>query len=203
MAHNLDDIMSKKSDKDLIKIVTIDRDSNGPLAVAAAELELSKRKLNPNEYKEIQDVDLIEDISERKEEMDLAGKGLRFLNLIIDFFVVIISWVFLIFVLSVFDPTLTSSENETGTYFYFYFTYFLYYYLMERYYRKTIGKFLTKTHVINVNNEFPTSKEIFIRSISRIIPFDVLTYLFTLKGLHDYLSKTRVVKDVTKSKTAS
>ena len=53
----------------------------------------------------------------------------------------------------------------------------------------------TKTRVVNIDNsENPNFTRIFIRTISRLIPIDFLSYLFSSNGIHDILSKTELKK---------
>jgi len=73
-------------------------------------------------------------------------------------------------------------------------TYFLYYFLFEYCLGKTPGKYLTKTIVIDYYGELPRARRVFIRTSARLIPFDLISYLFALIGMHDLLSKTMVVK---------
>lgn len=73
--------------------------------------------------------------------------------------------------------------------------YYLYYFLFEMLGGQTIGKMITKTKVIDSNSDnHPSPFKIFVRTLSRLIPFDVLSYLFKSKGLHDFLSKTTTIK---------
>ena len=41
----------------------------------------------------------------------------------------------------------------------------------------------------------PEQSDIISRSFCRLIPFDRVSFLFTKNGIHDFLSKTKVVKD--------
>jgi len=72
----------------------------------------------------------------------------------------------------------------------------LYFIVLEFYFAKSIGKFITRTSVVLENGEKPSSREIIIRSFSRIVPFDALSFLGEGSyGWHDKWSKTYVVKD--------
>ena len=73
--------------------------------------------------------------------------------------------------------------------------YFLYYFLFEYLIGKTPGKFLTKSKVVTstMNGNY-YSLRILLRSLTRFIPFDIFSYLFTKRGLHDWISMTSVVK---------
>ena len=69
--------------------------------------------------------------------------------------------------------------------------YYLYYFILELTIGQTIGKIITKTRVVTVdNNEKPSFTKIFVRTISRLIPID----LFSSNGIHDSLSKTKLKK---------
>ncbi|TAH27746.1 MAG: RDD family protein [Cytophagales bacterium] len=70
-----------------------------------------------------------------------------------------------------------------------------YYFFTELFFSKSIGKFITKTRVVNDEGEKPSIAAIAIRSISRNIPLDNLSFLIFSLGWHDQLSKTRVVHD--------
>jgi len=58
---------------------------------------------------------------------------------------------------------------------------------------RSIGKYITKTKVVSVDGTAPTQKDFFIRNISRLVPFDGLSFLKQDGGWHDLWSDTRVV----------
>ncbi|MCC6727172.1 MAG: RDD family protein [Saprospiraceae bacterium] len=63
---------------------------------------------------------------------------------------------------------------------------------------RTIGKFLTKTKVVDINGQAPDFSSVLIRSLSRLVPFEALSFLGKDPiGWHDKWSKTRVVEDKT------
>ncbi len=71
----------------------------------------------------------------------------------------------------------------------------LYYNLFELFFSVTIGKLITNTVVVDRNGKKPSTDEILMRSICRLIPFEILSFLGTPgKGWHDAISKTYVVK---------
>jgi len=73
--------------------------------------------------------------------------------------------------------------------------YFLYYFLFEYFTGQTIGKMITKSKVISSNgNKDYYFIRIFIRTLTRFIPIDIISYLFTIRGLHDLFSMTSVIK---------
>ena len=72
--------------------------------------------------------------------------------------------------------------------------YLTYYSVLEFYFHRTLGKFLTRTQVVNADGGKITFLTIFKRTISRLIPIDIFYYLFSRIGLHDRLSNTLVIK---------
>jgi uncharacterized RDD family membrane protein YckC len=72
---------------------------------------------------------------------------------------------------------------------------FLYYFLTEVYFSRTLAKLVTRTIVVKSDGSKPTIKMIFIRTICRFIPFEALSYLGTVsRGWHDGISGSYVVK---------
>jgi uncharacterized RDD family membrane protein YckC len=187
MNNQFSTVMSQKSDEQLIKIVTVERSKFNPIAIEAAEIEIEKRKINPIEIQQVKEKakEEVEQIKEVK--INEVGSSIRFLNFIIDMLAIsIIHFI-------IFNIINTSSQK-------IYLTVsiliiFLYYFAMEIKFQKTVGKFITRTKVVNVNGNKPIAIDIFSRTIYRFIPFDRLSYLFVKHGFHDYLSRTRVIKD--------
>ena len=71
---------------------------------------------------------------------------------------------------------------------------------MEHRYQKTIGKFITKTKVVNLDGEKASLGKIVIRTFCRFLPIDWISYFFTKRGFHDYLSETKVIKELSINK---
>lgn len=72
---------------------------------------------------------------------------------------------------------------------------FLYYFLTETYFSRTFAKYFTKTIVITKDGSRPNKRTISIRTLSRFIPLEALTFLGTnVRGLHDLFSDTYVVR---------
>lgn len=69
-----------------------------------------------------------------------------------------------------------------------------YYFIMEATTGRTIGKLVTRTRVVMEDGSKPTTNAIAKRTLSRLIPFEAFTFFGDSPGLHDRLSKTRVVK---------
>lgn len=73
----------------------------------------------------------------------------------------------------------------------------IYYTLMESFLQgKSLGKYVTKTRVVTHEGYQPELYTILVRSLSRVVPFDALSFLFKEPGgWHDEWSKTYVVED--------
>ncbi|HEY4616861.1 MAG TPA: RDD family protein [Flavobacterium sp.] len=132
-----------------------------------------------------------------------ATQGQRFLNFIIDLifiYIIILSIGTTIklvsdatnnFAISTWVKTMSKKEIV----FYCMMITFLYYFLTETYFSRTIAKLITKTVVIKKDGSKPSTKMFLIRALSRFIPFEPFSYLKVLpRGWHDTLSDTYVVK---------
>ncbi len=139
--------------------------------------------------------------------MDLVDKSQnvsklrRFLGFLADFFVVVI-FVYLLGVIANFlIRHIELIYLEVTAMLLTVAFFFAYYILLEYYFQKTVGKFLTGTRVV-YDARLPDSTDapgrpplgaVVKRTFARLIPIDPFTCLFSRKGLHDRLSKTRVV----------
>lgn len=129
-----------------------------------------------------------------KEFTDASGTQ-RLGNYIIDILFTSISLLILGSVLGdFFSGGLLEDDSEFGVNLFFYFFYIFAMFLFENFTGKTPGKYLTRTHVITVEGEKPTTAQYFGRNLARLIPFEPLSFLFG-RGWHDSVSKTRVVLD--------
>ncbi|TLX72594.1 RDD family protein [Labilibacter sediminis] len=117
--------------------------------------------------------------------MNQIHKGIRVANGIIDIMIVSIISSILVIVLEVIgDPRLMFSLVCVA-----------YYFILEVSLGRTVGKLITGTKVVNMNNEKPGFWRILLRSVLRLYPFDSASYLFgNEQGAHDLLSRTRLVK---------
>jgi len=70
----------------------------------------------------------------------------------------------------------------------------VYYGLFETVSMRTLGKYATNTMVVNRDGTTPDSMRIFLRTLCRLIPFEVLSFLGRPSiGWHDSLSQTLVI----------
>lgn len=194
MENKFKDVMFQKSDEQLIKIVSVDSKDYDPLAVEAAQQELNDRNISASEIEEVKQTTLVQKKKEKEVKYILAGQLTRLLILIIDvfvYFILVIIFTFIIAFVSIFID-LNLDSNVMGLIVSI-LTYLLYYIIFEASFQKTIGKMITNTRVVMDNGDKPSVLTIIARTFYRLIPFDWATYLFNSVGLHDSLSKTRVI----------
>ena len=203
MSTDFKDVMSKRTDEELIKIVTVDRNGYQPLAVAAAEEEIKNRNIDIEKVEQVES-EFNAEIEEKKHLNDKTVSSLiRFVHFIIDTIAWIIATFVSVFLLGVLLKILSISLNDEFAREYamsfglaiYIITYICYYYIMEVKYQKTVAKFITKTKVVTNNGSKPNEKDILARTLFRLIPFDRISFLFTQNGFHDRLSNTRIIKD--------
>ncbi|HKK05978.1 MAG TPA: RDD family protein [Gammaproteobacteria bacterium] len=70
-----------------------------------------------------------------------------------------------------------------------------YYTLLESLTGRTVGKWMTGTMVVNVRGTKASFMQVLGRSLSRLVPFEFVTFLGEDgRGLHDRLARTYVVR---------
>ena len=124
-----------------------------------------------------------------------ADKGKRFLNYLIDIIFLFTLIIFILVILYLIIPNTYDSlfDNDLSINLVSYAVTILYYFLIETTTKgRSIGKFISDTKVVKIDGSEPTTKDYFVRSICRIIPFEPLSFLFGA-GFHDTISKTTVV----------
>jgi uncharacterized RDD family membrane protein YckC len=189
------DVMAKRTDEELIKIVTVDRGEYQPEGVKAAEEELKKRNVDYIKIEQVK-AELTAKIEERKEfDSRKVSSLIRFTNFIFDTIAYIVLTLIFAFILGLFIQPTDETTMRIFGYLMFTICFFSYYIFMETKYQKTIGKFITKTKVINKNGSRPEVGDIVRRTFCRLIPFDRISFLFTSNGFHDSLSDTTIIKD--------
>ena len=121
--------------------------------------------------------------------MIIAPKLYRFLHFIIDGIIVLLMWY-------LFLPILNSDLPQRQ------FLYLisiglgevLYYTIFEYSSGQTIGKMVTKSKVISIEEEKVSLTMCLIRNTLRLLPFFMISLLWHDRGLHDIFSKTVVIK---------
>lgn len=184
--------MSKKTDEELIKIVSTDRYKYNSIAISDAENEIRNRNidLDLNQFKEDESYD---DLTKNEQtNVELIN---RFWNYIIDkFFIFLISFI-IIFIVN--KGNLNDQSNELNDWahtFILIAVSIIYYISLEYYFNKSIGKYFSNTIVVNLDGTKPNFETIIFRTLSRFIPFDALSFLFGDTGFHDRFSDTKLIK---------
>lgn len=183
--------MSRRTDEELIKILTVDRQDYQPLAIEAAEKESKARNI-PTEKIESLQSDFIKQLEE-KTVFDAKKVSMlkRFVHLLVD---TLACYLITIIVLFLIGPSLGSATLDTAfTCIIFLLCFFGYYVLMETKYKRTIGKFMTNSLVVTKHEDAPSTNSIMIRTFCRLVPFDALSFLITRDGLHDRFSNTTLI----------
>ena len=168
------------------------------IGAEAAESEIEKRNIDENDFEKVKQQATVEKEQKQKVDSNIVGSGIRFLNLIIDSIVWYILIIIVFFIVGLIFPTYIINNKfivVVINLILIFGTFFAYHSIMEIKFQKTIGKFLTKTKVVKLNGENPTTGDIINRTFCRLIPFDRISFLFVKNGIHDFLSKTKVVKD--------
>ena len=129
------------------------------------------------------------------DQLEIASSSRRLINLIVDqigYFVFALGVGIVLGLLG-----LVGDNTEDGLYTILgWIAVFLYYFLCEVLWGKTLGKVLTKTHVIADDGSTPTTGQIFKRSLFRFVPFEIFSFFGHYPiGWHDKWSRTRVVMD--------
>jgi uncharacterized RDD family membrane protein YckC len=132
-----------------------------------------------------------------------ASPAQRFINGILDFFIAYVFWISLATTIVIIGEVTNDSDlsnwinslnvwERFGSYL---VVVFFYYGFSEIYFSRTFAKYFTKTIVVTKDGLRPKSHKILIRTLSRFIPLEGLTFLSpNIRGLHDLFSNTYVVK---------
>ncbi len=185
-------IMAKKTDAELAKILSVDKSQFTEEALNAALEEYSKRGL-----KEDLLVKTIEDQEVQKEKIEITGemevsKGLRLLHFIVDMLIIYGIAIVSIVVAAYFNIEFESNPIMDRILFAVFIV--CYYLGFESQLYTTPAKMLTQCTVVMENGDKPSFEVIAKRSLCRLIPFEVFSFLGAGSGWHDVLSKTKVIR---------
>lgn len=110
-------------------------------------------------------------------------KGTRIINYSVDLISILIVSSLIGNILSILNTTII-----------YYIVYLVYYFTLEVIIGQTLGKLITKTKVVDMNNNKPSMWRTLLRTVLRLNPLDGFSYLFGQEqGAHDLLSKTRLI----------
>ncbi|HNX21858.1 MAG TPA: RDD family protein [Bacteroidales bacterium] len=119
------------------------------------------------------------------EEKVIPSSGTRLTNYIIDSIAIYLIFTVVIFIIG-------NSLNPIILYGINFLLIFLYYYVFELISGRTLGKLITRTKVVSIDDQEPDDSSLAIRTICRFIPFEPFSCLNN-NGWHDRFSKTKVV----------
>ncbi|MEP7163271.1 MAG: RDD family protein [Ferruginibacter sp.] len=136
-------------------------------------------------------------------EYEYASTGQRFLNFLIDNLVMNYGLSYLTgyavgITITVLNPDFYVEKGSASFYLLIYMIsildYLLYYILSEKLFNGyTLGKLITGTKAIREDGDQLTLKDVLIRTVCRLVPFETLSG-FKIRPWHDEWSKTMVVK---------
>jgi len=197
MTQDFTEVMSERSNEELIKITTIQRLDYQPAAVVAAEKELAKRNIDKDEVETTKEEILEKKVEGEKLEVSKVKSWVRFVHFFVDIITIFLIYIFVVGIITTLfiDEVNPMIAEATLPFLLFVFSFF-YYIILEYKYQVTVGKILMKTKVVMKDGSVPELSDIIARTFCRIIPFDRISYLFTKNGFHDRLSSTMVVKQV-------
>ena len=143
MKDNFDNVMSKKSNQELIKIVTADFSKYQLEAVESANREIKLRNIDSSKFQEIAEIVNIENHGQEKFDKSIVSSTLRFIHFIVD----IISFFIINFILTIlvtFFFKIDSNKNILPFWIIMIISFFINYAFMEHKFQKTLGKFFYK-----------------------------------------------------------
>ncbi len=149
--------------------------------------------------------ELLDDNIEKEQKVyPLASQGDRLTNYFIDYIAMMLFGVVIVLIYFFFiDPDSDYLyEEDTGLkaklieYALGAVITIMYYLLCETLFKgKTLGKLITKTRAINLDNSKMGFEDTLLRTLCRIIPFEAFSFLGNGPGWHDKFSDTKVIKD--------
>lgn len=131
----------------------------------------------------------------------MASHSQRFLNLLMDYIAQLFLFIIAFTVAAVIAESNGNKEfmanfvkNDIAQYTFVTCIALFYYNVFEIFFARTIGKFITQTIVVDEIGEKPNHEQILTRTLCRLIPFEILSFLgMPCRGWHDRISKTYVV----------
>lgn len=130
--------------------------------------------------------------TEAFDELPLAGNGRRFLTFLLDYIAIMIFVAVVFAIGEVTGLNLVRRMEKVPDFILNITTMTAFYVVFEGMWGRTPGKLILGTMVVTDENERPSIKTVFIRTLCRFIPFEPLSF-FGERGWHDSISDTKVV----------
>ena len=195
MKKGFTEAMSQRTDEELIRIVNTERGKFDSETISAAKAEVQSRNIDKSTYEKLSAKSAAEKNKLEKSTIKSVHSGIRFLNFVIDLFIWFILAFISVILLDHYLPTADHFTINLLAYSVMIGLFLGYYFILEYFFQKTLGKLITRTKVVDLEGEEPEAGAVFLRSLFRLIPFDWAFYFFRRNGLHDLLSNTKVVRD--------
>lgn len=138
-------------------------------------------------------------IFRKMNSIKIASNTKRFINWIVDSISISILWFILLPFIVVLLKKIGLFDNlQEGETISLEFTVLpiilLYYVVFEGIFKTTIGKLITRTKIIRLDNEKVNFIDILLRTLCRFIPLEQLSFLSEKSvGWHDRISETRII----------
>jgi len=134
-----------------------------------------------------------------KGELELAPRGLRLANMLIDSMAQAVGGLVIFTIVALADADvltrLAADESPVSGYVIGICVSLLYYVPLESLFGRTLGKLVTRTRVVDESGNPVTFGRVLGLTLLRLVPFEAFTFLGrTGIGLHDSASRTRVVR---------
>jgi len=136
---------------------------------------------------------ILDDYRYEEPQLIPASREKRFLNYLIDLIVVYV----LVFIAFGFVYDVDElAEDRLSTNLVGIAIFVIYYFVLESMNGKTFGKMLTRTRTVDYNGQQPSTNQMIQRSLSRIVPFEPMSFFGSgPDGWHDRWSHTMVVDE--------
>lgn len=119
-------------------------------------------------------------------DYEYAPSWKRFVTFLIDYVIIV--------GIAIAAAILFGVRGDVGIYVAIFGSFFVYYFIMEYAFGRTVGKFILGTVVVREDDlEKISIGQALGRSISRFVPFEAFSFLGSVRGWHDYWTNTIVV----------
>lgn len=138
-------------------------------------------------------------VPEEARNYPIADKGLRFANYMVDYICITVLTIiiFIPIVIISGDDSFIDESNSLIEYFIGAIAMTFYYTISEYFFKgKTIGKLVTKTRAVTLENQTMDFSTTLRRSLTRVVPFEGFSFLGNMPtGWHDRWTDTKVIMD--------
>lgn len=174
MTNQFSKIMSTMTDKELVNVVTINRDDYQPLAIETAEKEIFDRKIDIENFENFKGELSLEKTNKLQLEETILNKRIKNYIQIISFSIDLIAIIFITlisaYLLDFLTPYFDEKTIKKLLVFVVILPYFIYFIVLDLNFQKTLGKYITRTKVVNKLGDRCSLGQIAGRTVFRILP---------------------------------